>query len=149
MPTGRRSARREAVFILYQQDLLKLTPASALDRSERARADEYVRRLVVGVGEHQEDIDSVISRHIVGWELGRLGILERAILRVATYELLWESEVPEAVVINEAVALAKRFCSDEAGSFVNGVLGAVATDESRRGGPGSPAASIDNSEDME
>lgn len=149
MPNGRRSARREAVFILYQQDLLKLTSAAALERSDRARVDEYVRRLVVGVGEHQEDIDDIISRHIVGWELGRLGILERAVLRVATYELLWESEVPDAVVINEAVALAKRFCSAEAGSFVNGVLGAVAACEARRDEPGSSGPPANDSEDME
>lgn len=131
MPTGRRSARREAVFVLYQQDLLGLTPVGALDRSDGARLDEYGRRLVLGVGRQRDDVDSIITRHIMGWELARLGILERAILRVATYELFWERQAPDAVVINEAVALAKRFCSAEAGALVNGVLGAVAGDESR------------------
>lgn len=131
MPTGRRSARREAVFILYQQDLLGLTPAGALARPDGAKLDDYGRRLVRGVGEQREAIDGVIARHIMGWELARLGILERAILRVATYELLLEDDAPVAVVINEAVTLAKRFCSAEAGALVNGVLGALAGEEKR------------------
>ena len=119
--------------MLYQQDLLKLTAAAAVQRSNNKHVDDYARRLVLEVGGHQEAIDNVITRHVMGWELARLGILERAILRVATYELFWESDVPDAVVINEAVALAKRFCSAEAGALVNGVLGGVAADESRPG----------------
>lgn len=126
MSTGRRSARREAVFILYQQDLLGLTVESALKRSAGVLVDEYAKRLVYGVGAHRDDLDGQITRHITGWSLERLGILERAILRTAAYELAWEREVPDAVVINEAVALAKRFCSAEAGALVNGVLGALA-----------------------
>jgi N utilization substance protein B len=131
MPTGRRSARRGAVFILYQQDLLGLTAESAIRRSRSVDVDEYVRRLVLGVGLHRVDLDRLISDNITGWTLDRLGILERAILRIATYELVWEREVPDAVVINEAVALAKRFCSAEAGALVNGVLGALAVSERR------------------
>jgi N utilization substance protein B len=128
--TGRRSARRHAVFILYQQDLLQLTSAAALRRAGDGEVDEYSHRLVVGVGERQEEIDGLLAQHVTGWSVDRLGILERAILRMAAYELLWESEVPLAVVINEAVNLAKRFCSEEAGALVNGVLGSLAADGS-------------------
>jgi transcription antitermination protein NusB len=135
MSTGRRSARREAVFILYQQDLLSLGAAAALQRSRPGGVDEYARRLVLGVQERRQEIDALIDRHIVGWHLDRLGILERAILRVAAYELRWMSEVPNAVVINEAVTLAKRFCSAEAGALVNGVLGAMAAAEEKSEGP--------------
>ena len=123
------------MFLLYQQDLLGLTTQAAVDRSKGASLDEYARRLVEGVGRRRDAVDEIIGRNITGWDLKRLGILERAILRVATYELVWESEVPEAVVINEAVTLAKRFCSAEAGALVNGILGAVAGGRAAPGGP--------------
>lgn len=144
MATGRRSARRGAVFILYQQDLLGLTAESGIRRSRSVNVDEYVRRLVHGVDLHRGDLDRLITDNITGWNLDRLGILERAILRIATYELLWEREVPDAVVINEAVALAKRFCSAEAGSLVNGVLGAVASSERRQVMAGADRADQDD-----
>jgi transcription antitermination protein NusB len=126
MPTGRRSARRQAVFVLYQQDLLGLSVEDALTRAEDPTPDDYAAGLVRGVASHLAEIDDVLGKNVEGWSLQRLGVLERAILRLAAYELLWEPEVPSAVVIDEAVEAAKRFCSDEAGSLVNGVLGAVA-----------------------
>ncbi len=126
MAAGRRSARRQAVFILYQQDLLELTPGAALRRVDDAGVDPYARGLVLGVAGELEAIDAVLQQHVAGWSLERLGTLERSILRLATYELLWEAGVPEAVVIDEAVELAKRFCSDEAGALVNGILGSIA-----------------------
>jgi N utilization substance protein B len=88
--------------------------------------DEYAERIVRGVGSHRPTIDGLLGEHLSGWELGRLGALERAILRVAVYELTKETEIPVAVVVDEAVNLAKRFCSGEAGALVNGVLGSVA-----------------------
>jgi N utilization substance protein B len=80
---------------------------------------------VLGVGDHVGAIDDVISRHLAGWTLGRLGSVERTILRIGAFELGWVPDVPTAVIVDEAVELAKRFASDEAGSLVNGVLGAV------------------------
>jgi transcription antitermination protein NusB len=125
MSTGRRSARRQAVFILYQQDLLALKPEDALARAADSAADEYTTLLVQGVAAHRVQIDEMLGAHVEGWALSRLGVLERAILRLAAYELVWEPETPVAVVIDEAVGSAKRFCSDEAGSLVNGVLGSL------------------------
>ena len=84
---------------------------------------------MLGAAGQREAIDSLLEQHVAGWSLERLGVLERSILRLATYELLWEAEVPDAVVIDEAVELAKRFCSDEAGSLVNGILGSLAASE--------------------
>lgn len=127
MSTGRRSARRQAVFILYQQDLLGLAVGEALLRFTEVEIDAYARTLVLGVARRLTNIDGLLARYLAGWNLERLGILERAILRVAVYELLEETDVPGPVVVNEAVALAKRFCSAEAGSLVNGVLGALMT----------------------
>jgi len=131
VPTGRRSARRQAVFVLYQQDLLKLGATRALDRAAEEGIDEYALRIVQGVQARVDAIDGLLGQHLEGWALTRLGVLERAILRVAAYELLEESEVPVAVVVDEAVGLAKRFCSAEAGSLVNGVLGAIAEQAER------------------
>jgi N utilization substance protein B len=125
MPSGRRSARRQAVFVLYQQDLLKLTPEAALQRLHAAEVDEYALVLVMGVARERSDIDSILQEHVSGWSVDRLGVLERSILRLAAFELLWRPDVPAAVAIDEAVALAKRFCSDEAGALVNGVLGSL------------------------
>jgi N utilization substance protein B len=114
------------VFILYQQDLLKLDAAGALGRSEYGELSDYTRRLVSGVERDGMGIDVLLAGHLSGWSLQRLGALERAILRVAVYELLAEEDVPVAVAVDEAVGLAKRFCSGEAGALVNGVLGGVA-----------------------
>jgi N utilization substance protein B len=124
---GRRKARREAVVVLYQGDLLGLTPRAALERAEGTEpvTDPYTRRLVLGVGEHIQAIDDVVSRHLAGWTLARLGSVERSILRIGAFELGWAPDVPTAVIVDEAVELAKRFASDEAGSLVNGVLAAV------------------------
>jgi transcription antitermination protein NusB len=126
MATGRRSARRQAVFVLYQQDLLGLDVEAALLRGADTKVDDYAAGLVRGVAEHLAQIDDTLGKHVEGWSLQRLGVLERAILRLAAYELIWEPEVPSAVVMDEAVESAKRFCSDEAGSLVNGVLGSLA-----------------------
>ena len=113
------------MFVLYQQDLLSLSATAAVERVGELQLDPYGRRLVQGVEERRQSIDALLREHVTGWSLERLGILERAILRVAVYELGWEKEVPEAAVINEAVALTKRFCSGEAGALVNGVLGSL------------------------
>jgi len=132
MARGRRSMRRQAVMILYQQDLLGLSPIEAFERGGGPSPGAYAESLVTGVDAHKEEIDSLIRPHLSGWKLERLGVLERAIMRLATYELLWERDVPAAVVINEAVELAKRYCSDEAAALVNGVLGTLTAAESER-----------------
>jgi N utilization substance protein B len=124
---GRRSARRQAVVILYQQDLLGLSAPDAIGRVQDAEISEYARRLVLGAAAERKTIESAVGAHLAGWSWERLGVLERSILRVAAYELIWEPEVPVAVIIDQAVELAKRFCSAEAGALVNGILGALAS----------------------
>lgn len=125
MSSGRRNARRQAVFLLYQQDLLQLTPEAALARAGTDEVPDFARQLVLGVNIHQASIDRMLTEHVAGWSLERLGMLERAILRTSVFELLWDPEIPDAVAIDEAVVLAKRFCSPEAGALVNGVLGSL------------------------
>lgn len=133
MPAGRRSARRQAVVILYQQDLLGLSAPGAMTRMQDVEISDYARRLVLGVAAERETIESVVGAHLAGWSWERLGVLERSILKVAAYELLRETEVPVAVIIDQAVELAKRFCSAEAGALVNGILGAMASVRSPSG----------------
>lgn len=117
---------------MYQQDLLGLTPEDAVKRRSAVRPEEmdpYQRRLVEGVAEHVAEIDSELSRRLEGWTLERLAPLERNLLRLGLFELRWALENPPAVIISEAVELAKRYCSDEAARLVNGVLGVLAGEE--------------------
>ncbi len=128
MTVGRRSARRQAVFALYRQDLLGRSAEAVLSSCRdgfTGETDSYLRQLVLGTTAKLELIDQLLGQHLSDWSLERLGVLERSILRVAVYELVAEETVPPAVVIDEAVSLAKRYCSVEAGALVNGVLGSL------------------------
>lgn len=128
MSTGRRKARREALFALYQRDLLEREredPADGSSAGSQDTTDPYQQRLLEGVLEHRAEIDAELAAHLEGWTLDRLAPLERNILRLGLYEVRWVADTPSAVAIAEAVTLAKRYCSDEAGRLVNGVLGSL------------------------
>jgi transcription antitermination protein NusB len=124
MPTGRRTARRTAVFLLYQWDVTG-KPLTSLYEGE---IDEYARALAEGVEARAAALDERITAAAEGWTADRLGAVERNILRVAIHELDTGS-VPPEVAINEAVELAKRYASDEAGKLVNGILGRIQREE--------------------
>jgi N utilization substance protein B len=118
---SRRAARRNALFALYKWDL---TGELELD----ARADEYTRELVDRVCARAAELDERITASAQGWTADRLGVVERNILRIAIEEI--ESRaVPVEVAIDEAVTLAKRYASEDAGKLVNGILGRVAREE--------------------
>ncbi len=122
------------MFILYQQDLLGITLEEALSRVRRQEElAPYAEELVWGVNRRIEEIDALLGRHLEEWELGRLGTVERAILRLAVFELTRGGDVPPAVAIDQAVEQAKRYCSDEAGALVNGVLGSLLVSLQRPG----------------
>jgi N utilization substance protein B len=87
---------------------------------------DYTTTLVEGVTAHQARIDEVLSEHSEGWSLPRMPAVDRAVLRLGLYELLWATDVPDAVVIDEAVELAKSLSTDDSPRFVNGVLGRIA-----------------------
>ncbi|AKN34028.1 antitermination protein NusB [Clostridium carboxidivorans P7] len=86
---------------------------------------EYVIRVLKGVQENKESIDSAIEKHLINWKLNRLSKLDVAILRVCTYEFLYEDNIPKNVSINEAIELAKRYSGDKSAAFINGVLGSM------------------------
>jgi len=90
--------------------------------------DEFAVELVRGVGEHREEIDELITAHARNWDIHRMPALDRALLRLACFELAHRPDVPTGAVISEAVELAKRYSTDDSGRFVNGVLSAVAAE---------------------
>ena len=125
---ARSKARKRAVDVLYEADIRSGNPLALL-RERLADANppvpEHTVRLVEGVAEHATRIDELIDTHASGWSIDRLPDVDRAILRMAVFELLWADDVPDAVVIDEAVELAKALSTDDSPAYVNGVLGAI------------------------
>ena len=119
--TSRREARRTAVFLLYQWDVTGQPLATLYD----GEIDPWACEVADGVVERATELDTRITEAAIGWPADRLGALERSILRVALYELD-RGEVPTEVAIDEAVTLAKRYASEDAGRLVNGILGRIA-----------------------
>ncbi len=125
---ARSKARKRAVDVLYEADVRGDDRLALLrDRIETGNppVPDHTVRLVEGVAEHGERIDALIDAHASNWSIDRLPDVDRAILRMAVYELLWADDVPDAVVIDEAVELAKALSTDESPAYVNGVLGGI------------------------
>jgi len=128
---SRRGDRRAAAFLLYQRDLLGAEFPELYDAYERDTGEpvsEFTRAEAEGAWEGRETLDRAIDQAAEGWSAERMAVLERNILRLAIWELR-RDEVPVPVAIDEAVALAKRYASPEAASFVNGILGRIVRTE--------------------
>jgi N utilization substance protein B len=135
---SRKQARRDALFVLYQLEVTSLPVQTLLDNvklSEGYEADEFTQRLVAGVLAGRDELDAVLESHSHDWSLARMAPLERNVLRLALYEQR-SGVTPPEVAIDEAVRLAKRYATDEAGSLVNGILGSIERGDqaSREGG---------------
>jgi len=131
---ARSKARKRAVDLLYEADLRGADPVTTLaDRVALADPpiSDYTIALVEGVTEHRQAIDELLTSYAEGWALDRMPGVDRAVLRVGLYELLWSTEVPDAVAIDEAVELAKLLSTDESPRFVNGLLGRVLRSQGR------------------
>ena len=128
---GRRAARRQAVFLLYQHDVtgLPLEELEANAARDGAPLDPFARALVEGVASDTSRLDALVTAAAEGWTAERLAPLERNILRVAVHEMLDRPDIPVAVAINEAVDLAKRYCQAEAAGLVNGILGRIVAEQ--------------------
>ena len=130
---GRHQARKRAVDLLFEAEARGITPAEAAESREALAQSQsgvsalnpYTVTVARGVTQHAAHIDDLISTHLQGWTLERLPAVDRAILRVAVWELLHATDVPEPVAVDEAVELAKTLSTDESPGFVNGVLGQV------------------------
>jgi N utilization substance protein B len=136
--SARTKARKRAVDAVFAADLRKISPLTLLENTadllaDRQNQDEifgYARTIVDGVIEHNEEIDDLLETYSQGWSLDRMPNLDRAILRVAVWEILHNNEVPDPVAINEAVELAKELSTDESGSFINGLLSRISSTKS-------------------
>ncbi|MCU1658696.1 MAG: nusB [Pseudonocardiales bacterium] len=133
---ARSKARKRAVDVLYEADARGTDPVTTL--AERvALADppvnSYTVELVEGVHANSARIDTILADYAEGWTVQRMPGVDRAVLRLGLYELLWRDDVPDAVVIDEAVELAKTLSTDESPRFVNGVLARVLRDGPREG----------------
>ncbi len=145
----RRLARRIALDVLYDSEIRGRLPMESLEERRRAgwslpegdggeeealvdpppETAVYAARLVEGIQERAADIDSLIVEYVDRWAIQRMPVIDRNLIRIGVFELLWEKDIPVAVVINEAVELAKSLSTDDSGRFINGVLGRVAREE--------------------
>ncbi len=121
---SRRTARKHAFLALYQSDITGRPIDPVLDRwqSYRGELEEYAERLARGVEREKEALDERLGEVAVGWPVHRMSAIDRTILRLGLYEMLYVDDVPAEVAVNEAIELAKGFSSDEAPHFVGGVL---------------------------
>jgi N utilization substance protein B len=141
---ARRAARRLALDVLYEAEIRDELPSEALEARRSGgwvvaaagdseeigeepteEALDYAADLIKGVQEHHADIDELIAEHADRWAIERMPVVDRTLLRMALFELLWRDDIPVAVGINEAVELAKSYSTEDSGRFVNGLLGRI------------------------
>jgi len=136
--SARTKARKRAVDAVFAADLRKISPIDLLNETASLAADRqnqdeifgYARAIVDGVIEHHDEIDELLETYAQGWAIDRMPHLDRAILRVASWEILYNEDVPDPVAINEAVELAKELSTDESGGFINGLLSRISSTKS-------------------
>lgn len=125
--SARRKARKRALDFLYEADirgasaleLLALRPAEELSQGE------YVKELLVGVAEHRGKIDELITTYAQGWDMDRMPAIDRNILRIALFELLWVDGLDDQIAVSEAVEIATELSTDDSAKYINGVLGRI------------------------
>lgn len=131
---ARSKARKRALDILFASELRSEDPVMALERAIEAGegpTNAYTDTLVRGVVEHLERIDEVLSTYSKGWTLARMPAVDRNVLRIGVYELLWgDDDVPDTVAVSEALHLVQDLSTDDSPAFVNGLLGSIQRDRS-------------------
>jgi N utilization substance protein B len=126
--SSRSKARKAALDLLYESDIRKGSAADLLLKriSEMEyEAREFTKELIEGIDSNKRKIDELIATYSKGWDMDRMPVLDRNILRLAIFELLWSKSVPEAVAISQALELATNFSTEESGKYINGVLSKV------------------------
>ena len=131
--SARAKARKRAVDALFAADIRALNALELLDESERLSEERenqseifaYARKCVNGVAENSAEIDDTIETYAQGWTIARMPALDRAILRLGCWEILFNDEIPDAVAVSEAVELAKQLSTDDSAGFVNGLLSKI------------------------
>lgn len=130
---ARSTARKRALNTLYEadekgQDILSLLAERIEQPGAQTPLPEYAIEIVRGVAEHIAAIDSTLDEHSTGWKVNRMGVVDRNILRIAAWEIMFNDDVPNMVAIDEALGLAKTLCDDESPAFIHGLLSAVSAD---------------------
>ncbi len=132
--SARSKARKQALDLLYESDirgndlLQTLQSRDVVEEGPDARPiRDYTKELVNGVAENRRKIDELITTYAQGWDMDRLPAVDRNILRLGIFEILWSAEVPISVAIDESLALAKELSSDESSKYIHGVLGRIAS----------------------
>ncbi len=130
---ARSTARKRALNTLYEadekgQDILSLLAERIEQPGAQTPLPEYAIEIVRGVEEHLSAIDSMLDKHSTGWKVKRMGVVDRNILRIAVWEIMFNDDVPNMVAIDEALSLAKTLCDDESPAFIHGLLSAVSAD---------------------
>jgi N utilization substance protein B len=125
--SARGKARKRALDFLYEADIKKVSAADLLSirGANELSQEPYVVQLINGVAEHLTKIDELIITYAQGWDMDRMPPIDRNILRIAIFEILWAAEIDIQVACDEAVELAKAFSTDESSSYINGVLGRI------------------------
>ena len=129
---ARTKARKRALDILFASELRREDPVEALDRAVadgEGPTNPYTGDLVRGVQDHRGRIDELLSQYSTGWSLERMPAVDRNVLRIGLYEILWSDDVPDPVAVSEAMALVRELSTDESPQFVNGVLGSLMRDK--------------------
>jgi N utilization substance protein B len=132
--SARSKARKQALDILFESDIRGsvaldiLVSRDVIEEEPDARPiREYTREIINGVSDHRRKIDELIATYAQGWDMDRLPAVDRSILRIGIYEIIWANSLPDAVAIDEALTLAKELSTDESAGYIHGVLGKIAS----------------------
>jgi N utilization substance protein B len=131
--SARGKARKRALDVLYASEMRSESPVTALERAIEAGegpTNPYTAELVRAVVGHQTEIDRILRMYSESWTLERMPAVDRNVLRLGVYEVIWADDVPDAVAVSEALALVRDLSTDDSPTYVNGVLGAVVRDKS-------------------
>jgi N utilization substance protein B len=125
--SARRKARKRALDFLYEADIRGATALTLLSErpAEELSQGDYVRELLVGVEEHLSKIDELITTYAQGWDMDRMPAIDRNILRIALFEILWLSNLDDEIAVSEAVEIATELSTDDSAKYINGVLGRI------------------------
>jgi N utilization substance protein B len=131
--SARTKARKRALDVLFASELRSENPVEALERAiaeGEGPTNDYSATLVRGVVEHQARIDELLTAYAEGWSLARMPAVDRNVLRLGVFELLYADDVPDPVAVSEAMALVRDLSTDESPAFVNGILGNIQRNKS-------------------
>ncbi len=131
--SARSKARKQALDLLYEADIRKLSPLHVLENRpveegpDARPIRDYTKSLIEGIEENRRKIDELITTYAQGWDMDRLPAVDRNILRLGIYEIVWLDELADAIAIDEALTLAKDLSTDESAGYIHGVLGRIAS----------------------